>query len=180
MGGTTTEIKLYKSKRKALKLFLLSAPLFAGGIWMIVRDDSSQTDLIMGWIGTCLFGLAIPVGIYHLLDKRPQVVINEIGIFDRTTHEEFINWDIIKDAYPINIYGQQFVCLLVAENFKPSKKKGLLQRGFAKLNKGIGAQELNINLGQLDANSFKMTDFILAMIHADKSKRLELISAVLR
>ncbi len=90
---------------------------------MIMRTESSETDRIIGWIGTCFFGLAIPIGFFHLFDKRPQVIINEIGIYDRTTHNEFINWEIIKDAYPINIYGQDFICLLVSENFRPSKKE---------------------------------------------------------
>jgi hypothetical protein len=136
-----TEIKLYKSKKKVLKLFLLSAPFIAIGIWMITKVDSSETDRIMGWIVTCFFSLALPVGLFHLFDKKPQVIINEIGIYDRTTHNEFINWEIIQDAYPINIYGQHFICLLVPENFRPSKRKGLFYKSVAKLNEELGAQE---------------------------------------
>ena len=77
-----TEIKLYKSNKKVLKLFLLAAPLIAAGIWMILREDGTQTDRIMGWVGTIFFGLAIPVGLFHLFDIRPQVIINEIGIYE--------------------------------------------------------------------------------------------------
>lgn len=91
-----TEIKLYKSNKKALKLFLFSAPLITVGIWMILREDGTQTDRIMGWLGTIFFGLAIPVGLFHLFDKRPQVIINEIGIYDRTTDNEFINYTKIE------------------------------------------------------------------------------------
>jgi len=173
-----TEIKLYKSKKKALKLFLLAAPLITAGIWMIVKDGGSETDRIMGWIGTCFFGLAIPVGLFHLFDKRPQVIINEIGIYDRTTHDEFINWEIIKDAYPINIYGQHFVCLLVPEGFRPSKRKSKFYKGVAKLNEELGAQELNIQLGQLEMDTIKLTEFIIAMTHAEKSKKAELIKTL--
>ncbi|WP_299136759.1 STM3941 family protein [uncultured Tenacibaculum sp.] len=172
------EIKLYKSKKKALKLFFLSIPFIVIGIWMITRAESSETYRIMGWIGTCFFGLAIPVGLFHLFDKRPQVIINEIGIYDRTTHSEFINWEIIKDAYSINIYGQHFICLLVPGNFRPSKKKSKFYKGIAKLNEELGAQELNIQLGQLEMDTIKLTEFIIAMTHAEKSKKAELIKTL--
>ncbi len=81
-----TEIKIYKSRKKVLKLFLLATPLIMIGIWMIIRADSSEMQRILGWIGTCFFGLAILVGLFHLFDKRPQIIINEIGIYDRTTN----------------------------------------------------------------------------------------------
>ena len=152
-----TEIKLYKSKKKVFKLLFLSAPFIAIGVWIITKPDSIGTERIMGWIITFFFSLAIPVALLHLFDKRPQVIINEIGIYDRTTHNEFINWEIIQDAYPINIYGQHFICLLVPENFRPSKRKGLLYKGVAKLNEELGAQELNIQLGQLEIDTIKLT-----------------------
>ncbi|UKM66170.1 hypothetical protein GSB9_02749 [Flavobacteriaceae bacterium GSB9] len=173
-----TEIKLYKSNKKVLKLFLLAAPLIAAGIWMILKDDGTQTDRIMGWVGTIFFGLAIPVGLFHLLDKRPQVIINEIGIYDRTTHDEFINWEIIKEAYPVNIYGQHFICILVPESFRPSKRKGRFKKAIAKMNEELGFQELNIQLGQLDIDTLKLTEFIIAMTHAEKSQKAELIKTL--
>ncbi|MBU2927292.1 STM3941 family protein [Winogradskyella psychrotolerans] len=175
-----TEIKLYKSKIKALKMYLRAVPFILCGIWLITRAESSETDRIMGWVGTCFFGLAIPFSLYHLFDKRPQVIINEIGIFDRTTHNEFINWEIIKDAYPINIHGQHFICLSVPEDFKPSRKKSRLYKGLAKLNEMTGAQELNIQLGQLDIDPIKLTEFIIAMTHADKNKKKELITKAIQ
>jgi len=161
-----------------MKLFLLATPLIAVGIWMIIVDGGSETDRIMGWVGTCFFGLAIPIGLFHLFDKRPQVIINEIGIYDRTIHDEFINWEIIKDAYPINIYGQHFICLLVPENFRPSDRKSKFYKGIVKLNEELGAQELNIQLGQLEVDTIKLTEFIVAMTQAEKSKKSELIKTL--
>ncbi|MEX0289083.1 MAG: STM3941 family protein [Flavobacteriaceae bacterium] len=173
-----TEIKLYKSKKKAVKLLLLSAPLIALGIWMILREEGTSFHRIIGWVATLFFGLAIPVALFHLLDKRPQVIINEVGIYDRTTHNEFINWEIIQDAYPINIYGQHFICLLVPEDFRPSRRKNKFYKGVAKLNEKIGAQELNIQLGQLDIDTIKLTQFIIAMTKAEKGRKAALIENI--
>ncbi len=174
-----TEIKLYKSKKKALKIFLFATPLIAAGIWMINRDGGTETDLIMGWIGTCFFSLAIPVGLFHLLDKRPQMIINENGIFDRTLmHNEFINWETIEDAYPMNIHGQHYICLCIPEEFKPSKKKSRFHKSVSNLNELMSFQEMNINMSQLDANTMVMTEFIIVMAKTEKSERIELLKNI--
>ena len=57
----------------------------------------------VGYLIAALFALGYPVGIYHLLDRRPQIMINEIGIFDRRTYKDFINWDVIQRAYSIDM-----------------------------------------------------------------------------
>lgn len=173
------EIKLYKSKKKALKIFLLALPLIAIGIWMINKDGGTETDRIMGWIGTCFFSLAIPVGLFHLLDKRPQMIINEIGIFDRTLmHNDFIKWEIIEDAYAKNIHGQHYICLSIPEEFKPSKKKTNFHKSISKLNELMSFEEMNINISQIDTNVLVMTEFIIVLAKAEKNERIELLKNV--
>jgi hypothetical protein len=121
----------------------------------------------------CFFGLGYPVGLFHLFDRRPQIIINEIGIFDRTTYKDFINWGVIQGAYPINISGQKFVCLVVDEQYEPSTKKGKLYKSVSNLSKEIGAQELNISLGQITVDEVKLTEFILTMINVTPENRQE-------
>ena len=86
---------------------------------------STQTDSsnLVGYNITGLFGIGYPVGIYHLLDRRPQIIINEFGVFDRTTYKDFINWDVIEGAYSIDMMGQKFVVLTVDEKYLASVKK---------------------------------------------------------
>ncbi|GAB3822932.1 STM3941 family protein [Pontibacter rugosus] len=145
---------------------------------MIAKEDSNTKDIIFGWFSTCFFGLGIPVGIFHLFHRRPQIIINEVGIFDRTTHKDFINWEIIRDAYLINIHGQKFISLKVDDNFKPSRKKGKLYKGAARFSEAFGAQELNISLGQVRIDVTKLTEFINAMSKADKNAKRELIKTL--
>ncbi|WP_428742034.1 STM3941 family protein [Tenacibaculum sp.] len=165
-----TEIKLYKSKKRAISMMLLCSIFVLGGIWLL------QKNSILGWSGIGFFGLAYPLGIYNLLDTKPIIIINEIGIYDRSTSSDFINWELILDAYPINISGQKFICLIIDEKYKPSRKKGKLYKNVAKLNEAIGAQELNIHLGQIQKiDEIKLTQFILQMSKADKNTKTELI-----
>jgi hypothetical protein len=128
---------------------------------MLTKTDTPRW---VWYLNIGFFGLAYPVGLFHLLDRRPQILINEIGIFDRTTYKDFINWDVIQDAYPIDISGQKFVCLVVDEKYEPSTQKGKIAKSFSDFSKHIGAQELNISLGQITIDEVKLTEFILAMI----------------
>ncbi len=169
------EIKLYKSPWKAIKLILECSIFIFGGIWGL---ETSKIPTFISWLCIGFFGLGYPVGLFHLFDRRPQIIINEIGIFDRTIHKDFINWEIIKDAYTINIYGQKFICLMVDEKFKPSKKKGKVYKKVIirqQLNAAIGAQDLNLSLGQIKIDAEKLTEFILAMRAADMRAKNNLI-----
>ena len=173
--NTMKEIRLYKSRGKAIKLILLCSIFVAAGIWMINSADAPHWA---GWLGIGFFGLGYPVGFFHLFDRRPQIIINEIGIFDRTSIRETINWEIIKDAYLMDVHGQKFICLIVDEKFEPSKKKGGAYRTGAKLNKALGFQDLNISLGQHKIDEQRLGQFILAMSKADKPQREQLVRAL--
>ena len=164
------DIKLYKSPWRAIKLILLCSIFIFGGLFLLTNTDSPKW---VGWLNIVFFGLGYPVGLFHLLDRRPQIMINAIGIFDRTTYKDFINWDVIQGAYPIDISGQKFVCLVVDEKYEPSTKKGKFSKSVSNFSKDIGAQELNISLGQITVDEVKLTKFILTMINVKPENRKE-------
>src|SRR5688572_12414685 len=86
-------IKLYNSPKKAIKLMLRCSYFVVCGLFISMQTEPAN------WIGysiACLFGIGYLVGIYHLLDRRPQIIMNEFGVFDRTTYNDFINWDVIN------------------------------------------------------------------------------------
>nr|WKN35230.1 hypothetical protein K4G66_22895 [Tunicatimonas sp. TK19036] len=172
------EVRLYKSPWKAIRLFALTIPFVAIGILMITTSDSYSFNYFIGWLSVSFFGLGIPIGLFHLLDRRPQIIIDQFGVFDRTTNQETINWEIIEDAYLSNVHGEKFICLVVNEKYEPSKKKGKWYKRAAKFNKALGFQELNISLGQLKIDEEKLTEFIIAMSRADSAKRKEIIKTV--
>ena len=171
------EIKLYKSPLRAIKLILLCSIFVAIGVWVIRTGDMPTW---IAWPTTVFFALGYPVGLFHLFDRRLQIIINEMGIFDRTMHKDFINWEIIQDAYIIDIHGQKFICLVVDEQFKPSKRKGRLYRQAAKLSKAIGAQELNLSLGQIKIDVPRLTEFILLMRTAKRPDKSDSVTKELK
>ena len=127
------EIKLYNSPRKAFKLILVSSGLVAIAVLFLVTLDAPAWFWYLS-IGACSLGY--PFALYHLFDRRPQIVMNEIGIFDRTTCKDFINWVVIQRAFVADTPAMwTYVCLIVDRRYLESIKKARIIRPF-----GAGAR----------------------------------------
>ena len=150
------EITLYKSPKKAFKLILVSSIVVVCALFVLVTIDAPTTAwyVIIG-----VYGLVYPVALFHLFDRRPQIVINEIGIFDRRTCKDFINWEVIQRAYPVDAMVTGYVCLIVDDKYLSSIKKAHVDRPFM-------THQIEISVGQLAVDPFKLTEFILKMIKA--------------
>ena len=167
-----TQVKLHKIPLKGLKIVALSIPFVIIGIFAISKEPIGTTDYIMGWVCTCFFGLSISIRIFQTLDRRPQIIITENGIWDRTTKQNEIKWEQIKRAYPLDIYNQKFVSLKLDKSFVMKKK---LYKWADKLNKAVGAQNINLQVSQLKIDENKMTEFITEMIKTERENRAEII-----
>ena len=169
-----TEVKLYKSSWKAIRILALTIPFIFIGIWLIIKGDSTLRDQVIGWSATCFFGLGLPVGLFQLFDRRPQIIISENGIWDRTMNQDEIKWEQIKGAYLLNIHRQKFISLLLDDNFIIYKK----QFKWAKdISEAFGAQQLNLSLGQIKIDEKKMTDFVNRMCQTRHEGRKSIIES---
>lgn len=166
------EVKLYKRPSKALKLLALTVPFVLAGLWMINVETKGTFDYIVGWVSVCFFGLGIPIGIFHIFDRRPQIIINEDGIRDRTSKQGIIKWEQIKSAYSWNIHGQKFISLVLDEGFVI---KGRQYKWATKISEVIGAQKVNLSLGQLKVDESKLTRFINKMSKTKPEGRIKVI-----
>ena len=162
------EIKLYKKPIKAISLLAISAVFVVLGIWGVMRDGNSAFEIIMAYLIIFLFGLGIAVGFFHLFDRRPQIIINENGIWDRTTNLDLIKWELIQNAYPINIYGQIFISLKLDESLEVKVKQ---YKWATYLSNKMDAQKINLSLGQIKIDYKRLNDFILKMTQLEQSER---------
>ncbi len=167
-----TEIKLYKATTKGLKIIGKCLPFVAIGIWLITDNPYGSTEYIMGWVGTCFFGLGLPIGFFQTFDKRPQIVITEKGIWDRTTNQDEVKWEQIIEAYPLDIHGQKFISLVTDDTFVFKKKS---YKWAVKINESVGAQNLNLHLGQINIDEIELTNFINKVSKASLEERRKLI-----
>lgn len=128
--------------------------------------------LYLAWCCLVFFSLGIPVSLFHFFDRRPQIIINEVGIFDRMAYTNFINWNLIRDAYLVDVHNQKFICLVIDEAAMHLIKK----RRSMKLSKQMGFQEINLSLGQIEIDEMKFMNFVLSMANASTNEKQFLIS----
>lgn len=166
------DIILYKTPIKGLKIIGLSLPFIAIGLWMITHEPIGTTSYIMGWIGTAFFGLGVPVGLFHSFDRRPQIIISETGVWDRTTNQELVKWEQILEAYPLDIFKQKFISLVTDETYVFTKKP---YKWASNINKIVGAQNLNLHLGQIHCDEIELTNFINRLSKESVEERRKLI-----
>lgn len=167
-----TEIKLYKTKDKGLKIAALAIPFVVIGIWMISQASLGATDYILGWICTCFFGLGIPVGLFQAFDRRPQIIITENGVWDRTIKQDEIKWEQIIEANTLEIFDQKYISLVTDDTFIFKKKQ---YKWVSKMNKAVGAQQLNLHLGQITVDENQLADLINKLSKTQKEDREKLI-----
>jgi hypothetical protein len=98
-----TEIKLYKTTTKGLKIIGMCLPFVVLGLFLLSDATYGTTNYVMSWLCICFFGLGIPVGLFQTFDRRPQIIITENGIWDRTTNQDEVKWEQIIEAYPLDI-----------------------------------------------------------------------------
>jgi len=169
------EIKLYKTTTKGLKIIGVCLPFITIGLWFITQEPIGTTNYIMGWISTCFFGLGIPIGLFQTFDKRPQIIISENGIWDRTTNQDEVKWEQIIEAYPLDIHGQKFISLVTDDTYIFKKKP---YKWAERINKEIGAQNLNLHLGQINIDEIELTNFINRLRKESIEERGKLIKTL--
>ena len=160
------EIKLYKSPLKSLKLFVIASAFVILGIWLLLKADDSRIISIMTIL---FFGLGLLIGLFNLLDRRPQIIINKQGIWDRTTNQDIISWEFIHEVIsPIDIYGQIFIPLVVDEKFIRRKK---MYNWSLRMGKVLGARDINLNISLININIEKFITMLDILRTEDLSKR---------
>jgi hypothetical protein len=167
------EIRFYKSPWKTLRLLLLCSPFIILSSYDIFVNHSSIEPVFLNWCCLCFFGLGLPISIFHLFDRRPQIIINEIGVFDRMAYKDIVNWELIRDAYTREVYHQTFVCLVLDEKAIPLLKNKSKRKN---LSKAWGFQEVNLSLGQISGrDQARLIKIIGLLVNADLSKRKEIM-----
>lgn len=168
------EIKLYKSKWRAAILIILSLPF----IIIVIRDlmnGHKIQPIWLDWVALCFFGMGIPFGIFNLLDKRPQVIINEHGVFYKA-YKDFAEWRYIKDVYYKSFKNyaneQKYICLVLDQSALPD-----IQKKFKNAIGFLGLADYNISLTEVQKiDEQKLITLIKAMVNANDDEKNRLLT----
>jgi len=163
-----SEITLYKSPKKALRLLGLCSLFVLPGCYLIYKGRKYLPFIAS--IG--FFGLGYIIGFFHLFDKSPQITISSKGIWDTTLKLDIIPWHSIYDAYTLTINKQAFICLVTNEEVTGKKIHKLTRM----LNEGIEAQKVNLNLSAVKADPNIIISLIVQLINEPQEGRSGLIN----
>ena len=159
------EIKLYKSPLKSIRLLFLSSIFVIPSIWFITTEK--ETDKVF-WFCLCFFGIGFVLSLFNILDRRAQIIITKIGIWERTSRQGIIKWEYIEDANEVNIFRQVFVALKTNEKFLVKKK---LYKWTKYLNNAVGGKEVNLNVSYVKVDMEKFITFLYIMKSEDIESR---------
>lgn len=140
------------------------------GIYILDNKPDSE---VMSWICITFFGLCSLVGFINLFDRRPQIILNSKGIWDRRFKIEIIPWDDIFDAYLFGVNRQYFIALVINEKIAAKVKAPKWVENF---NHEIGAQKINLNVGDIKVNKDKFVIAIKQLSAEKPENRAAIIS----
>jgi hypothetical protein len=158
---------VHENRLYHLAYALGSAGFAVTGVLMILDGE----QVILGWITAGLFGLGPVVFLWKLLDRRPRVVIDEYGIFDRMLGVGWITWPDIDGAYVSAVNGVEFICLRVR---KPSSYLGKLswvRRKLAGANRVLGFTEFNVSVTGTSANTGEVFQLVERYLQEQRGSR---------
>lgn len=163
------KIELRNSRVRFVKLLIGSLSFVIIGVLLVFLDSSgrqhSPGDAAAGWASIIFFGSCAVVFLKHLLDSRPRIIIDDLGIFDRTLGIGVISWTDIQGAYLRSICGNEFICLDLrnAENYLSQSSP--VKRALAGTNRVWGFTSISLNLCGVAAESNDVLELIRRRIH---------------
>lgn len=125
---------------------LLGALAFvAMGALMVLRQPGLESYLI-GGASIVFFGGGAVLFVFQLIDRRPRLILDDEGLYDRTLGVGVIPWRDIADAQLVSVRGHAFVCLHLRNPEHWIGRLSAGQRRLAALNQRMGFALLNVNL----------------------------------
>ena len=162
------EHALYKSRRKALTT-LLGCAVFVVPLLLVSLKKPLPGHL---WLGVGFFGSGMLLGLYGLLDRRPWIVLDEDGVWDRSLRRDRIPWDMIQDAYLVSIAGQRFIALDLDQDFAAGSK---IPAWVAWANSALGAQPLNLNISYIRVDADRLCMAVKLLVHLPREERTRIL-----
>jgi hypothetical protein len=157
------------SRWRYVLLLLVSVAFVATGVFLVKMADTTF-EAWAGWPCIIFFGAAIPLFIWQIIDRRPRLTINDLGINDRTMGVGLIPWSEIEDSYVKSIRGNHFICLVARNPEMWTSRFSATKKAMIKTNKALGFTELNVNLSGTSAQPQEIHELILKLSAASQQR----------
>ncbi|MGE3175504.1 MAG: STM3941 family protein [Planctomycetota bacterium] len=165
MTGAPPILALHGSRRAFLLPIGLALACAAAGAVTLPRHPTGSWSVIALFSGCAMLLLRTA------LDRRPRLVLDALGITDRTLRCGRIDWRDILDATPMQIARQRFVALELRDPAVYLERLPRLRRLAARGNRALGFGELNLNLQGIAVDAVEFARLICERADRERATR---------
>ena len=150
-----------RNSRGRYLLYLLGALGFVAlGAFLIAKGGAFWAGLL----NVVFFGLCAAVFIRQILDRRPRLVLDEIGVTDCMSDQGRIAWANILDADLVAYKGQHFMRLVLRDEAQRIAAASSLRQAGIAMNRGLGFGAFQLNLSGVDEDPKALLAVVRAAI----------------
>lgn len=146
-GAVSGPVEVFVARGRNVLLLLVACAFVAAGVFLLIQGDPDARWIAIACI--LFFGACAVVFVRMIVDARPRLVFDDVGVFDRTLGVGRIPWDDILAANWASLNGNHFICLVLRDEAHWLAKLSPLQRRLASANRGLGFGSINLNLSGL-------------------------------
>lgn len=148
------EVIIKENKKKVIPYIILGSIMLIASIFVIFIGviESKIVNIIIGIIGTILFGMCFIFIVKTTFKSNAILIIGENGITDMSTlcSVGFISWEEIKSVYITKRFSVKFIAVEVHEVNKLINRIALWKQVAMKLNLMIKYPPVTIVLNTAD------------------------------
>ena len=130
------------SRARWLILVAIGGCFVTAGVLLLATHRSP----LVAWLNIVFFGASAAFFGLQAVDRRPRIVIDDQGVFDRTLKVGRIEWADIRGVFLKRSQGQAYICLDLREPSKYTQRLSPLLRRMVELNRTLGFTDLSLNL----------------------------------
>lgn len=165
-GPASGPVEVFVARGRNILLLLVACAFVAAGVFLLIQGDPDARWIAIACI--LFFGACAAVFVRMIVDARPRLVFDDVGVFDRTLGVGRIPWDEILAADWVSLNGNHFICLLLRDEAHWLAKLSPLQRRLAWANRGLGFGSINLNLSGLAVDPA----VVFSLVQAEIARRM--------
>ncbi len=163
----TNALIIHASRWKYGWFLLLALGFVALGIALLYLNKATWA----AWLTIVFFGGGALIFLRQLTDRRPRLIIDPQGVFDRTLGIGWIVWSDILDLQLFSIQGQPFIGLKLINESDYLARLSPLKRKLIAGNQKFGFPTLSLNLSGLLVKPEQIYEFVARMAAAHQGNR---------
>ncbi len=159
---------LHASRKTFVVLLCLCLALTACAAFVLAtgRADTGRSDVVP-WLAVAVFGVGAALAAWQLLDRRPRIVADDEGLFDRTLGIGRIPWNAITDAHLGVVLGRPFLWLSLADPDEWTRRLPLRLRIGHRASRRLVGGDLHVNLTGIDGDAVGL--FVRIRLRVDRT-----------